>query len=57
MYVLNTDFDNRQACRLHCGDAVIELLVPPCGLEVVEFVDGRFDRLHGTSYAEMTGDG
>ena len=57
MYVLNTDFDNRQACRLHCRDAVIELMVPPCALEVVEFVDGRFNRLYGTSYAEMTGEG
>ena len=52
IYVLNTDHDGAQACRLHCGDASTELLVQPCALQVLQFEDGRFHKRAGISYAE-----
>ena len=54
IYVLNTDYDSPQGCRLCCGDTGMDLLVQPCSLEVVAFKDGRFHPLAGTSYVDMT---
>ena len=53
IYVLNTDYDNAQQCRLTMEGTSTELLVGPCTVQVLSFGERGFSQGCALSFADV----